>query len=325
MTEMDTGSVIKQVVSKIYKLQAIQEVIRWELSRLEMLEQPKETIDATRKKLSDMICYSSGEEMTSIIQVTSQSIIPPTPSNVHWIEVPTCAYASYAPYFDCLESNHNTLQAYTLTKHITVSAYTTKGKASSLHVAPSISALPGVLLLLLLLAGHSETIDGIFETCQILRNISATNIRLLGDGERVLPVEMDNMSMHPFEYLDVFESIIESDDKENKGDTQALRDDTKAEVIASEAHRLLLLYSSGKSDDAGDELHWTQSINKNGVVVSSSPVRNSTWLAILATTVIECSAEVARDYITDDTTLHLYDDMFDSFEVITYIYIYIDS
>jgi hypothetical protein len=76
----------------------------------------------------------------------------------------------------------------------------------------------------------------------------------------------------------------------------------KGKAVAIEARRLYHQYLSGKSD-SGQAFEWTEKMNKKGVVVHSSPVAGSTWLAIRAVTSIQANVKTTLNFLLDDSRM----------------------
>lgn len=91
-------------------------------------------------------------------------------------------------------------------------------------------------------------------------------------------------------------------------------EDAKGLSLALEASRLYRVYLAG-ANDAGQQLEWVEKVNRKGVVVHSAVVGGSTWMAIRATTTINCDAATVLHFLLDDSKVGSYDDMFDSCDV----------
>ena len=90
--------------------------------------------------------------------------------------------------------------------------------------------------------------------------------------------------------------------------------DLRAKAVCAEARRLHLCYLSGHNDQ-GHSFEWIEKMNKKGVIVHSSVVVGSTWLAIKALTSIQADTTTTLKFLLDDSRLGSFDDMFDTFEV----------
>ena len=94
----------------------------------------------------------------------------------------------------------------------------------------------------------------------------------------------------------------------------AMELDAVAMQVSVEARRLHLCYLSGRTDQ-GHPFEWVEKMNKKGVVVHSSAVVGSTWLAIKALTTVDADANTTLKFLLDDSRIGSFDDMFDTFEV----------
>lgn len=103
--------------------------------------------------------------------------------------------------------------------------------------------------------------------------------------------------------------------KPNYSDIEVLR---KLD-FSSKALKRLLKYT-GKTVASDFPLEWAVKMTKHNIVISATPIANSTWNALKAELVINAEIEVLRKLLVDDSRVGEYDDMFDTCEVLLRIY-----
>jgi hypothetical protein len=127
-----------------------------------------------------------------------------------------------------------------------------------------------------------------------------------------------NLMIRQLSLSEIMATKLEANEKVNQGPKLVgYNYDMKGKGIAADSVRLYNVYSSGRSE-SGQPLDWAEKLNKKGVVVHSSAVEGSTWMAIKATTKVSADVASTRRFLLDDANIGSFDDMFDCCDVCTY-------
>jgi hypothetical protein len=108
---------------------------------------------------------------------------------------------------------------------------------------------------------------------------------------------------------------VEASKSENAGDAAAPvhHTDTLASYPQSAADRFNLYLGNTEAKDFSTD--WTLRMTKNGILIYSSPIPNSTWLALKATITVRAEMSALVSLLVNDKRIGEYDDMFDHCDV----------
>ena len=157
-----------------------------------------------------------------------------------------------------------------------------------------------------------------------MRSLSLGNEKsIIEKGLASISLSVDKQQRAEVRDGDLASAVVSAENKsaapsskhDNTGNAAApaLQTDLAASYPQSAADRFSLYLGSTEDKDFTTE--WTLRMTKNGILIYSSPVPNSTWLALKATVTVRAEMSALVNLLVNDKRLGEYDDMFDHCDV----------